>query len=133
MNSFNIDDDNYSRSNSKKISKGKAALDMLHKNTSKENEKEISLKISDIYGVDFDEANEIHINYHTLRIKNLIERSDILSKMNPSIENYFDISNLSSLVVNGQASENSCLDMLINAVRSKTQSQVKDRYINFYS
>jgi hypothetical protein len=37
------------------------------------------------------------------------------------------------MVVRGEITENSCLDMLINAVRNKRQSQVKDRYINFYS
>jgi hypothetical protein len=129
---FKIEDNDY-ESNNKITVKGKTALDILHENISKENEKNIDLKISDIYCVDFDEANEIHINYHSLRIKNLIKKSDILSKMSPTIENYFDISTLASMVVKGEITENSCLDMLINAVRNKKQSQLKDRYINFYS
>jgi hypothetical protein len=129
---FKIEGNDYG-SNDKITVKGKTALDMLHENISKESEKNVNLKISDIYCVDFDEANEIHINYHSLRIKNLIKKSDILNKMNPPIENYFDISTLASMVVRGEITENSCLDMLINAVRNKRQSQVKDRYINFYS
>ena len=129
---FKIEDNDY-ESNNKITVKGKTALDILHENISKENEKNIDLKISDIYCVDFDEANEIHINYHSLRIKNQIKKSDILSKMSPTIENYFDISTLASMVVKGEITENSCLDMLINAVRNKKQSQLKDRYINFYS
>lgn len=132
MNSFNINN-NEPEENNKVKSKGKSALDLLHKDIIKENEKNINLKISDIYGVDFDEANEIHINYHTLRIKNLIKKTDILYKMISTIENYSDIPNLSSKVVNGEITENSCIDMLINAVKNQSQSQRKDRYINFYS
>lgn len=130
---FKIDDNSYDKSNDKILTKGKMALDMLHKNVSKEDEKNINLKISDIYGVDFDEANEIHVNYHNLRINNLIKKSDILQRMDQTIERYFDISSLSSMVVNGEITENTCLDILINAVRNKAQPQVKDRYINFYS
>lgn len=130
---FKIDDNGYDKSNDKILAKGKMALDMLHKNVSKEDEKNINLKISDIYGVDFDEANEIHVNYHNLRINNLIKKSDILQRMDQTMERYFDISSLSSMVVNGEITENTCLDILINAVRNKAQPQVKDRYINFYS
>lgn len=130
---FKIDDNGYDKSNDKILTKGKMALDMLHKNVSKEDEKNINLKISDIYGVDFDEANEIHVNYHNLRINNLIKKSDILQRMDQTMERYFDISSLSSMVVNGEITENTCLDILINAVRNKAQPQVKDRYINFYS
>ena len=115
------------------MKKGKNAIDVLHKNISKENEKYINLKISDIYGVDFDEANEIHMNYHILRIKNLIKKSDMLYKMSTTLENYFDIPNLSLKVVNGEITENSCLDILINAVKNHSQYQKKDRYINFYN
>ena len=134
MNSFKVNDkrsDNNDNNNTMK--KGKNAIDVLHKNISKENEKYINLKISDIYGVDFDEANEIHMNYHILRIKNLIKKSDMLYKMSTTLENYFDIPNLSLKVVNGEITENSCLDILINAVKNHSQYQKKDRYINFYN
>ncbi len=130
MNSFKVDD---KRSDDNTMKKGKNAIDVLHKNISKENEKYINLKISDIYGVDFDEANEIHMNYHILRIKNLIKKSDMLYKMSTTLENYFDIPNLSLKVVNGEITENSCLDILINAVKNHSQYQKKDRYINFYN
>jgi hypothetical protein len=130
MSSFKVGD---KRSDNNYMEKGKNAIDVLHKNISKENEKYINLKISDIYGVDFDEANEIHINYHILRIKNLIKKSDMLYKMSTTLENYFDIPNLSLKVVNGEITENSCLDMLINAVKNHSRYQKKDRYINFYN
>ena len=133
MSSFKVDDKRSDNNDNNTMKKGKNAIDMLHKNISKENEKYINLKISDIYGVDFDEANEIHMNYHILRIKNLIKKSDMLYKMSSILENYFDISNLSLKVVNGEITENSCLDILINAVKNHSQYQKKDRYINFYN
>jgi hypothetical protein len=133
MSSFKVDDKKSDNNDNNTLKKGKNAIDMLHKNISKENEKYINLKISDIYGVDFDEANEIHMNYHILRIKNLIKKSDILYKMSSILENYFDISNLSLKVVNGEITENSCLDILINAVKNHSQYQKNDRYINFYN
>ncbi len=133
MSSFKVDDKRSDNNDNNTMKKGKNAIDMLHKNISKENEKYINLKISDIYGVDFDEANEIHMNYHILRIKNLIKKSDMLYKMSSILENYFDISNLSLKVVNGEITENSCLDILINAVKNHSQYRKEDRYINFYN
>ena len=132
MNSSKIDG-NDSDKNDMNVLKGKSALDLLHRDISRENEKDINLKISDAYGVDYDEANEIHTNYHTLRIQNLIKKSDILFKMKPTLENLFDIANLSSKVVAGEMTENSCLDILINTVKNHTEYKKKDRYINFYS
>jgi hypothetical protein len=139
MNSFKVEDDDGSdssnssdSSNKNKALKGKNAIDTLHNNISKENEKSINLKISDIYGVDYDEANEIHINYHTLRIKNLVKKSDTLHKMSSTLDNYFDISVLSSKVVTGEITENTCLDILINTIKNHSEYQKKDRYINFY-
>lgn len=133
MNTFKVDDNRSDKNDNNIVKKGKNAIDMLHKNISKENEKNISLKISDIYGVDFDEANEIHMNYHILRIKNLIRKSEMLYKMSSTLENYFDIPSLSLKVANGEITENSCLDILINAVKNQSQHQKKDRYINFYN
>jgi hypothetical protein len=132
MNSSKIDD-NDSDKKDNSVLKGKSALDLLHRDISKENEKNINLKISEVYGVDYDEANDIHTNYHTLRIQNLIKKSDILFKMSPTLENLFDITNLSSEVVTGEITENSCLDILINTVKNHAEYKKKDRYINFYS
>ena len=66
--------------------KGKSALDALHEDIVKEKEKNLNLKISDMYGVDYEEANEIHINYHSLRLKKMIQKSEILSSMSAFID-----------------------------------------------
>jgi hypothetical protein len=52
--------------------RGKSAIDITHKNILKEDEKRINIKISNLYGVDLDEAKEIHINYHLQRIFSLL-------------------------------------------------------------
>ncbi|MDQ4074502.1 MAG: hypothetical protein M3162_09415 [Thermoproteota archaeon] len=113
-------------------SKGKSALDHLHENISKEKEKNINFKISDIYGVDSDEANEIHVNYHTLRINNLIKKSPILSERSSVIDKIVDLPNLSSKVVSGEISESTCIDILIRTIKSQKDFNT-DRYINFYN
>ena len=140
MNSFRVEDGSSEKNNSNninstnnKILKGKNAIDTLHDNITKDNEKNINLKISDIYGVDYDEANEIHMNYHTLRIKNLVKKSETLHKMSSTLENFFDISTLSAKVVTGEITENTCLDILFNTIKNHNEYQKKDRYINFYS
>jgi len=139
MNSFENRDNFIGKENSsehiddKIVSKGKNALDTLHENIVKEKEKDLNLKISDIYGVDYDEASEIHINYHNLRIRKMIERSESLSGMKKFIDSNFDLKNLSAQVAFGQITENTCMDILIGIMKNQKEAKIKDRYINFYS
>ncbi|WP_148686750.1 hypothetical protein [Candidatus Nitrosocosmicus hydrocola] len=139
MNSFENRDNFIGKENSpediddKIVSKGKNALDTLHENIVKEKEKDLNLKISDIYGVDYDEASEIHINYHNLRIRKMIERSESLSGMKKFIDSNFDLKNLSAQVAFGQITENTCMDILIGIMKNQKEVKIKDRYINFYS
>ncbi len=113
--------------------KGKNALDALHVDMVKEKEKNLSLKISDMYGVDYDEANEIHINYHSLRLRKMIEKSEILSSMSAFIDSHLDLKNLSTQVAFGEITENTCIDILISVMKNQKETKIKDRYINFYS
>ena len=115
------------------VTKGKNALDQIHENIVKEKEKDLNVKISDIYGVDYDEAMEIHINYHSLRIKKMIEKSESLSEMKSFINSTFDLKNLSAQVAVGQITENTCMDILIGLMKNQKEAKIRDRYINFYS
>ena len=139
MNSFENRDNFLGKENNsdhideKLVSKGKNALDVLHENIVKEKEKDLNLKISDIYGVDYDEASEIHINYHNLRIRKMIEKSESLSSMKSFIDSNFDLKNLSAQVAFGQITENTCMDILIGIMKNQKEVKIKDRYINFYS
>lgn len=139
MNSYENSDNFFGNDNDKNVIdnrepfKGKNALDALHQDIIKEKEKNLGLKISDIYGVDYEEANEIHINYHFLRLKKMIEKSEILSSMSAFIESHIDLKSLSAQVAFGEMSENTCLDILISVMKNQKETKIKDRYINFYN
>ena len=139
MNSYENSDNFLGKDNDKNVNdnrepfKGKNALDALHIDIIKEKEKNLGLKISDIYGVDYEEANEIHINYHFLRLKKMIEKSEILSSMSAFIESHIDLKSLSTQVAFGEMSENTCIDILISVMKNQKETKIKDRYINFYN
>ena len=139
MNSYENSDNFFGKDNDKNVNdnmepfKGKNALDALHVDIIKEKEKNLGLKISDIYGVDYEEANEIHINYHFLRLKKMIEKSEILSSMSAFIESHIDLKSLSTQVAFGEMSENTCIDILISVMKNQKETKIKDRYINFYN
>jgi hypothetical protein len=125
-------ENNMDRIEDRSISKGKGAIDILHDNIVKEKEKALNLKISDMYSVDYEEASEIHINYHLLRIYSMIEKSDTLSRMKAFIESNLDVRSLAAQVAFGQITENTCMDILIGIMKNQKETKVKDRYINFY-
>ena len=125
-------ENNMDRIDDKALLKGKSAIDILHDNIVKEKEKALNLKISDIYSVDYEEASEIHINYHLLRIYSLIEKSDTLSRMRAFIDSNLDIRSLAAQVAFGQITENTCMDILIGIMKNQKETKLKDRYISFY-
>lgn len=139
MNSYENSDNIFGKDNDKNAIdniepfKGKNALDALHEDIIKEKEKNLSIKISDLYGVDYEEANEIHVNYHLLRLKKMIEKSEILSSMSAFIESHLDLKSLSTQVAFGEMSENTCIDILISVMKNQKETKIKDRYINFYT
>ena len=139
MNSYENNDNIFGKDSDKNVIdnresfKGKNALDALHEDIIKEKEKNLNLKISDVYGVDYDEANEIHINYHFLRLIRMIEKSEILSSRSAFIESHIDLKSLSTQVAFGEISENTCIDILISVMKNQKETKIKDRYINFYN
>ena len=65
------DSNNYSETDTLK-SRGKIAINSAHKNTSVDDERRITKRISDMYEVTIEEANDIHVNYHHDRIRNML-------------------------------------------------------------
>ena len=72
--------------------RGKNAIYDIHKDLSHSDEKTINFKISEIYSVSVEEADEIHINYHLDRIldalreraeKNLLNENDLIARLHP--------------------------------------------------
>ena len=123
--------------------RGKSAINILHKSILKEDEKRINVKISNIYGVDLDEAKEIHINYHLQRIFSLLlERA----KKQGMTESLFvdkvrdlDVQEFAYQVSMGELIEMAAIDLLYKQL-CEIQNNIisnnvrrEDRYINFYS
>ena len=48
--------------------RGRTAIQAAHGGVTSEDEARLDLMISDLYGVDGDEATEIHVNYHLDRL-----------------------------------------------------------------
>src|ERR671938_901897 len=122
--------------------RGKSALDISHKSILKEDEKRINIKISNLYGVDLDEAKEIHINYHLQRIFSLLlERA----KKQGMTEYTFldkvrdlDVQEFAYQVSMGELIEMAAIDLLYKQLCEIQNNMIsdnvirEDRYINFY-
>lgn len=121
--------------------RGKSAIDISHKNILKEDEKRINIKISNLYGVDLDEAKEIHINYHLQRIFSLLlERA----KKQGMTEYTFldkvrdlDVQEFAYQVSMGELIEIAAAELLYRQLcdtfKINNNRTTEDRYINFYS
>ena len=123
--------------------RGKSAINILHKSILKEDEKRVNGKISNIYGVELDEAKEIHTNYHLQRIFSLLlERA----KKQGMTESLFvdkvrdlDVQEFAYQVSMGELIEMAAIDLLYKQL-CEIQNNIisnnvrrEDRYINFYS
>jgi len=123
--------------------RGKSAINILHKSILKEDEKRVNVKISNIYGVDLDEAKEIHTNYHLQRIFSLLlERA----KKQGMTESLFvdkvrdlDVQEFAYQVSMGELIEMAAIDLLYKQLCEIQDNIIsnnvirEDRYINFYS
>jgi len=123
--------------------RGKSAINILHKSILKEDEKRVNVKISNIYGVELDEAKEIHTNYHLQRIFSLLlERA----KKQGMTESLFvdkvrdlDVQEFAYLVSMGELIEMAAIDLLYKQLCEIQDNIIsnnvirEDRYINFYS
>jgi hypothetical protein len=120
-------------------SKGRTAINIQHKNiAAAQEEKRLNHKISEMYGVDSDEAIDIHVNYHLDRISAFLLKR---ARKNGMVESMFykRLNNLNAIgyaysVAQGELIEMAAVDILYkqlcNLDNDDTPSD--DRYINFY-
>jgi hypothetical protein len=123
--------------------RGKSAIDISHKSILKEDEKRINSKISDIYGVDLDEAKEIHINYHLQRIFSLllerVKKQGMTESLFVDIVRDLDVQEFAYQVSTGELIEMAAIDLLYKRLCEIQNNNFsnsglrEDRYINFYS
>src|ERR671930_2671772 len=120
--------------------RGKIAIDIWHKSASKDEEKRINIKISNTYGVGYEEAKEIHTNYHSNRIMSLLldwaKKHGMTESMFGASQRHLDIQEFAYQVSMGELIEIAAVEVLYkhlcdnsNINRSQT---TEDRYINFY-
>ena len=116
--------------------RGRSAIQAAHGGVTGEDEAKLDLMISDLYGVDSDEAAEIHLNYHIDRMLAALARRcaerGIRSDAIADRLRYLDLSGAANQVAKGRLSEPAAIDALFRAVRAVDNQDSDDRYISFY-
>jgi hypothetical protein len=117
--------------------RGKSAIDAAHEGITGEDEMRLGSAIGVLYGVDNDEAVEIHANYHIDRIfASLVQRArengmrkETLAKRMAG----FDFSRIGIEVAKGKLAEAAAVDLLFRELsRAESSGSADDRYIQFY-
>ena len=121
------------RSNSQQ--RGRTALDLEHENIAGEDERRIDARICIMYGVEADEAKEIHTNYHSHRLYLLLR--DRARKHGMTGSTFLEMSkglnvyHYAQIVSQGRLMEMAAVDVLYKALYISEYDQ-GDRYISFY-
>ena len=119
--------------------RGRTAISIQHQNISAaQEEKRLNNKISEMYGVDSDEAIDIHVNYHLDRISAFLLRR---ARKNGMLESMF-FKRLKSLnaigyaynVAQGELLEMAAVDILYKQLCNlhDNDDPTDDRYVSFY-
>ena len=123
--------------NNKKKIRGKAAIEEAHRGLIGEDEGRIDSMISNLYGVENDEAADIHASYHIERILLLLESRARDKGMRKEafvrkVQN-LDVSGVANQVAKGKVTEAAVVDALFRGLSNMESTMREDRYINFYS
>jgi hypothetical protein len=121
--------------------RGKTALETWHRSISKDDEKRINIKISDIYKVDLEEAKEIHTNYHSNRIMSLLldwaKKHGMTESIFAAKQRDWDVQEFAYQVSMGELIEIAAVELLYkqlcDTTKTNSSQTTEDRYINFYS
>ena len=119
--------------------RGRTAISIQHQNISAaQEEKRLNNKISEMYGVDSDEAIDIHVNYHLDRLSAFLLRR---ARKNGMLESMF-FKRLKSLnaigyaynVAQGELLEMAAVDILYKQLCNlqNNDEPTDDRYVSFY-
>jgi hypothetical protein len=110
--------------------RGKNAIYNIHRQLSHSDEKTINFKVSEIYSVPIEEAEEIHVNYHLDRIASALKdraqrcslgEYDLISRLDPS-----ELHHCANEVSKGLLLERAAVDFLFNRVCPT------EKNLNFY-
>jgi len=128
-----------SHNRSKSQQRGRIALDLEHENILEEDERRIDTKICVLYGVEAEEAREIHANYHSDRLYFLLrDRARKHGMTEPTFLEKMESLNFYSyvyMVSRGQLMEMAAVDILYKGLcdsENNGPNKFDDRYTSFY-
>ena len=132
------DSNNYSETDTLK-SRGKIAINSAHKNTSVDDERRITSRISDMYEVTIEEASDIHVNYHHDRIRNMLRLRAKKHGMTDTVfeksVHHLNILKYAVSISRGELIEVAAGDILfkqLSDMQNENEDTPEDRYFNFY-
>jgi len=116
--------------------RGRSAIQAAHGGLTIEDEARLDLMICDLYGVDSDEASEIHLNYHVDRMLAALTRrcaeKGISNEVVADRLRYVDVLGTANQVSKGRLSEPAAIDALFRSLQAAESQDRDDRYISFY-
>ena len=124
------------QNNDSKKLRGRSAIQAAHDGIIGEDEARLDALISSLYGVDIDEAEDIHLNYHVDRILATLARRSgekgIKSNMLAEQLQRLDLSGAAYQVAKGKLTEPGAIDALFRALAAMESPDKHDRYVSFY-
>ena len=122
-------------SDAKKL-RGRSAILAAHDDITSEDEVRLDAIISNLYGVDIDEAVDIHLNYHVDRILAALgrrgEKKGIKDNIFAERLQHLDISGAAYQVAKGKLTEATAIDALFRTLQPTENYGKDDRYLSFY-
>jgi hypothetical protein len=116
--------------------RGRSAIEAAHAGVTGEDEARVDATISSLYGVDDQEATEIHANYHVDKIlaslakragENGMKREVLAVRLK-----YLDISGSASQVAKGKLTEAAAVDALFRGLSALESNGKTDDRFNVY-
>jgi hypothetical protein len=115
---------------------GRSAIQAAHDGITGEDEARLDAIISNLYGVNMDEAEDIHFNYHVDRILAIIARRGGEKGIKPNMLaeqlQRLDLAGAAYQVAKGKLSEPGAIDALSRALAAMENPDKNDRYLSFY-
>lgn len=112
--------------------RGRSAIQAAHGGVTSEDEARLDLLISDLYGVDGDEAAEIHLDRLIAGLTKRCEEKGIRTDTMRERIRYLNVSGCADQVAKGKLSEAAAINALFRSLRVIENQSKEDRYINFY-
>lgn len=117
--------------------RGRSAIEAVHVGVTGEDEGRLDATISRLYGVEGEEAAEIHANYHIDKILSSLAKRTRENGMKTQTlaerVKQLDVSGTAHEVARGKLTETAAVDALFRGLSMiENDGKADDRYVNFY-